>query len=163
MALADLVLLVVDAVSEKVTNPWVLYPDLKHQIKNTTKVVVIYNKIDQLGVDPYIQQHDNYITVAISAHQKIGIDVLREQIKKIVGVTQCADNGLFLARRRHLDALNRARNSLEIGKQQLEHNAAGELLAEELKQAQQALSEITGQFTSDDLLGRIFSEFCIGK
>jgi tRNA modification GTPase len=163
IALADLVLLVVDASNENVTNPWILYPELKNQIKNNTKVMVIYNKIDQLGIGPYTQHNDNYTTVAISAHQKVGIDVLREQIKKIVGVTQCADNGLFLARRRHLDALNRARNSLEIGKQQLEHNSAGELLAEELKQAQQALSEITGQFTSDDLLGRIFSEFCIGK
>jgi len=163
MALADLILLVVDASSEETTNPWVLYPDLKHQIKNISKIIVIYNKIDQLGIEPYIKHHDNYILVAISAHQKFGIDILRDQIKKIVGVTQCADGSLFLARRRHLDALNRARNSLELGKQQLEYNAAGELLAEELKQAQQALSEITGQFTSDDLLGRIFSEFCIGK
>lgn len=163
MALADLILLVIDATNEKITNPWILYPDLKHQIKNNSKVVVIYNKIDQLGVEPYIQHHDNYILVAISAHQKSGIDSLREQIKKVVGVTQSADSGLFLARRRHLDALNRARNSLETGRLQLEHNSAGELLAEELKQAQLALSEITGQFTSDDLLGRIFSEFCIGK
>jgi len=163
MALADLVLVVVDATNESVTNPWVLYPALKHQIKNTTKVMVIYNKIDQLGLEPYVQQHDNHMVVAISAHQKTGIDLLRDNIKNIVGVTQSADSGLFLARRRHLDALNRARNSLELGRQQLEQNAAGELLAEELKQAQQALSEITGQFTSDDLLGRIFSEFCIGK
>lgn len=163
MSLADLVLLVIDASNEKTTNPWILYPDLKYQIKNTSKIIVIYNKIDQLGVAPYIEHHDSYIVVAISAHQKFGIDVLCDQIKKTVGVTQSADGGLFLARRRHLDALNRARNSLEVGKQQLEYNAAGELLAEELKQAQQALSEITGQFTSDDLLGRIFSEFCIGK
>ncbi len=163
MALADLILLVIDATSETITNPWILYPELKHQIKSTSKVIVIYNKIDQLGTKPYVQHNDNYILVAISAHHDLGINALREQIKKIVGVTQSADSGLFLARRRHLDALTRARNSLETGRQQLEHNAAGELLAEELKQAQQALSEITGQFTPDDLLGRIFSEFCIGK
>lgn len=163
MLLADLIVLVVDAATEKTTNPWVLHPELKQQIKTTSKVMVIYNKIDQLGLQPYTQHYDDYVVVAISAHQKSGIDLLRESIKKTVGAAQSADGGLFLARRRHLDALQRAHNSLELGGQQLELNAAGELLAEELKQAQQALCEITGQFTSDDLLGRIFSEFCIGK
>ena len=69
----------------------------------------------------------------------------------------------FTARRRHLDALARARTSLETGQAQIHAHAAGELLAEDLRQAQEALSEITGQFTSDDLLGRIFGSFCIGK
>lgn len=68
-----------------------------------------------------------------------------------------------MARRRHLDALERAAEHLEIGKQQLEGFMAGEILAEELRLAQQHLSEITGEFTSDDLLGRIFTSFCIGK
>jgi len=68
-----------------------------------------------------------------------------------------------MARKRHLDALETARSWLESGQQQLEGFAAGELLAEDLRLAQQALSEITGRFTSDDLLGRIFTSFCIGK
>jgi len=68
-----------------------------------------------------------------------------------------------MARRRHLDALERAREHLMIGQEQLEMNLAGELLAEELRLTQQHLNEITGEFTSDDLLGKIFSSFCIGK
>ena len=69
----------------------------------------------------------------------------------------------LLARRRHLQALNTAAEHLQQGYQQLVYAKSGELLAEELRLAQQALSEITGEFTSDDLLGRIFSSFCIGK
>ena len=68
-----------------------------------------------------------------------------------------------MARRRHLDALERAHALLRIGQTQLEVNGAGELLAEDLRQAQHTLNEITGAFSSDDLLGRIFSSFCIGK
>jgi tRNA modification GTPase len=71
--------------------------------------------------------------------------------------------GGFMARRRHVDALERTRQLLETGAEQLEAHGAGELLAEDLRQAQQVLSEITGEFSSDDLLGRIFSSFCIGK
>ena len=69
----------------------------------------------------------------------------------------------FMARRRHLDALARASAALETGHERLVVDAAGELLAEELRLAQAALGEITGSFTSDDLLGAIFSSFCIGK
>lgn len=68
-----------------------------------------------------------------------------------------------MARRRHLDALERAAEHLAIGQQQLEGYMAGEILAEELRIAQQHLNEITGEFSSDDLLGRIFSSFCIGN
>ena len=68
-----------------------------------------------------------------------------------------------MARRRHLEALDRAAEHLQIGQQQLESYMAGEILAEELRITQQHLSEITGEFSSDDLLGRIFSSFCIGK
>ena len=71
--------------------------------------------------------------------------------------------GQFIARRRHLDALAKASEHINNGQQQLEQNQAGELLAEELRLAHQALTEITGEFTSDDLLGQIFSSFCIGK
>ena len=68
-----------------------------------------------------------------------------------------------MARRRHLEAINHADEHLQLAREQLEVYAAGELVAEELRLAQEFLSEITGQFTSDDLLGRIFSSFCIGK
>jgi tRNA modification GTPase len=72
-------------------------------------------------------------------------------------------SGVFSARRRHLDALGRAQAHIAEGRNQLEQYRAGELLAEELRQAQRALSEITGEFTTEDLLGEIFSGFCIGK
>jgi tRNA modification GTPase len=76
---------------------------------------------------------------------------------------QTLDSGTVSARQRHLDALARARRYTEEAARQLRERRAGELVAEELRGAQQALNEITGEFTSDDLLGKIFSSFCIGK
>ena len=73
------------------------------------------------------------------------------------------EEGEFIARRRHLDAIKRALTFIESGKFALESSLSGELLAEDLRQAQNALGEITGEFTADDLLGEIFSSFCIGK
>lgn len=162
--MADLVLLVVDAHSAEEFNLSKHYPELIAALKPTTKLLVVCNKIDQLQTLSQVKTFENYSVVYISAHAGTGMDLLRTKIKEIVGVTSGAtDSGAFLARRRHLDALLRAQEYVLTGKQQLEQNAAGELLAEELKHAQIALSEITGEFTSDDLLGRIFSEFCIGK
>ncbi|MCY1251367.1 tRNA modification GTPase MnmE [compost metagenome] len=79
-----------------------------------------------------------------------------------MGFEQTAESS-FSARRRHLEALRKAGECLEHGRSQLTLSGAGELLAEDLRMAQQALGEITGAFSSDDLLGRIFSSFCIGK
>jgi len=76
---------------------------------------------------------------------------------------QSLDGGTVSARERHLEALARARRHTDEAARQLQERRAGELVAEELRVAQQALSEITGEFTSDDLLGRIFATFCIGK
>ena len=162
MQLADLLLMVVDGACETEHNPWLLYPELQQHVKSNIKIVVVYNKIDKLDLQPSVKTYDNYVVVAISAQQQLGLNLLREQIKSVVGVLP-SEGGIFLARRRHLDALLRAQQHLQMGLQQLQLHAAGELLAEELKQAQQVLCEITGEFTSDDLLGRIFSEFCIGK
>ena len=99
---------------------------------------------------------------AIAAKNGAGIDELIYWIEQQAGF-QPEATGSFSARRRHLDALTRAQTSLQLGQQQLESARAGELLAEDLLQAQRALGEITGEFTSDDLLGEIFSSFCIGK
>jgi tRNA modification GTPase len=76
---------------------------------------------------------------------------------------QAAGEGSFTARRRHLDAIRRARDHVQAGHRCLAQTRAGELAAEELRLAQQALNEVTGEFTSEDLLGRIFATFCIGK
>ncbi|MET0985106.1 MAG: tRNA uridine-5-carboxymethylaminomethyl(34) synthesis GTPase MnmE [Steroidobacteraceae bacterium] len=100
--------------------------------------------------------------VAISAATHAGLDELRSHLKRIAGQHSEGED-VFLARRRHLDALHRAGEHFQQAEQQLRQRRAGELAAEELRRAQEALSEITGEFTSDDLLGRIFSSFCIGK
>lgn len=163
LEMADLVLLVVDGAQTTEHNPWVLHPELTPHLKPNTQVIVIYNKIDKRELQPTVQEYAGYSVVAISAHHGLGLDLLRDHIKTVVGAKHNPEAGLFLARRRHLDALLRAQQHITLGQTQLITHAAGELLAEELKQAQQTLGEITGTFTSDDLLGRIFSEFCIGK
>jgi tRNA modification GTPase len=87
---------------------------------------------------------------------------LIEHLKDSVGY-HSNEASSFLARRRHLDALQRAKQHMDQAQQHLQTHHAGELCAEELRLAQHALAEITGEFTSDDLLGRIFTSFCIGK
>ena len=91
-----------------------------------------------------------------------GIELLKQHLKKSMGYQQSTE-GQFIARRRHLDAIDAAAEHLELAEKHLSQQQAGELLAEECRLAQQELSSITGEFSSDDLLGRIFSDFCIGK
>jgi tRNA modification GTPase len=100
--------------------------------------------------------------IRLSAKTGEGIDTLIAHLKATVGY-QGEESGEFIARRRHLDALKKASKHLETGRSALEQSLSGELLAEDLRQAQMALSEITGEFTADDLLGEIFASFCIGK
>jgi tRNA modification GTPase len=122
---------------------------------------VVINKIDLVGArSRYEQSHPPRIY--LSATTGTGLDLLRTHLKESMGF-QGADAGTISARRRHLDALARAEAHLHEAERQLTEQRAGELMAEELRQAQQCLAEITGEFTSDDLLGRIFSSFCIGK
>lgn len=150
---ADIVLFVVDATETP--------PDLSLFLKDVpphATVITIRNKIDLLQESVFLDRN----CISLSAKQGIGIDLLKNHIKTIVGY-QNTQEGVFSARQRHLDALSRTKKFLLDGKQQLENHKAGELLAEDLRQAQLALNEITGEFSSDDLLGRIFSSFCIGK
>ncbi len=99
----------------------------------------------------------------LSALTGDGIEILRAHLEECMGYRPDAGEGLFMARRRHLAALARAAEALSAADVQLRQYRAGELAADELRVAQFALSEITGAFTSDDLLGRIFASFCIGK
>lgn len=122
---------------------------------------LVVNKIDLLGASSRYEQSQPP-RIFLSATTGEGLDLLREHLKECMGF-QGADAGTVSARRRHLDALARADRHLQEARRQLLERRAGELMAEELRQAQQALAEITGEFTSDDLLGRIFSSFCIGK
>jgi tRNA modification GTPase len=125
-------------------------------------VTLIRNKIDQTNKPPAVEETESGVEVAISAKQGLGINLLRDHLKKCAGCEE-HHQGEFIARRRHLDALERGLDQLNHGMASLEEKQAGELLAEDLRSAQQALSEITGAFSADDLLGRIFSSFCIGK
>jgi tRNA modification GTPase len=124
-------------------------------------IIVVHNKIDLVADTPPVGLAGGS-ELRLSARSGEGMAALREHLKACVGY-QADGEGEFMARRRHLDALARARAHLERGAEQLQTHAAGELLAEELRLAQQALGEITGEVTADDLLGRIFSSFCIGK
>lgn len=121
-----------------------------------TKITIVRNKIDLPGAkrEP--------AAVNISAKTGEGLDALRQRIRDLAGYENLSE-GAFTARSRHVNALERAAIHFRTGTTALEEANAGELLAEELRLAQRALGAITGEVSSDDLLGRIFSEFCIGK
>ena len=125
-------------------------------------ITCIRNKIDLTQRDEEIRIVDSGVEIALSAKTGLGIDLLRNHLKERMGY-QSEQQGAFIARRRHLDALEKARQYFLTGQSVLENRGAAELLAEDLRQCQNALSEITGEVTSDDLLGRIFADFCIGK
>ena len=158
---ADRILLLVDARSTDEQRPEVLWPEFVAQLPDPAKLTLIRNKVDLTQESAgFLNSTGNVL--GISAVTGAGMDTLKQHLKDIMGYQQTGESG-FTARRRHLDALERAQDYLRAGKAQLHGYAAGELLAEDLRQAQNALSEITGEFTPDDLLGRIFSSFCIGK
>ena len=125
-------------------------------------ITLVRNKIDLTGSTPGIRDRGSGIEVSIAANSNQGIDDLRAHLKACVGY-QGPQEGEFMARRRHLAALERAETHLHEGRLVLESMSAGELLAEELRLVQFALSEITGEFLPEDLLGEIFGRFCIGK
>ena len=127
-----------------------------------TPVTIIKNKIDLTGKKPAQEKINDKTILSLSAKTGEGIALLKNHLKESMGYRQTQE-GTFIARRRHLDAIARAKKLLKKGQKELIAHRAGELLAEDLRLAQNALSEITGQFTSDDLLGEIFSSFCIGK
>ncbi len=118
----------------------------------------IFNKIDLLAQPAHVEQQDGETHIYLSAKTGLGLELLRDQLLSLLGWHQEA--GVFMARERHVRALSKARDHLQaaagVGRQ-------AELLAEELRLAQEELNSITGEFTSDDLLGEIFSRFCIGK
>jgi len=125
-------------------------------------VTLVRNKTDRVTAPFGLHEFDGKPEISLSAKTGEGVGVLREHLKRLVAF-EGAGEGDFSARRRHLDAINRAHKLLMTGQQALTNGQAGELLAEDLRQAQLALSEITGEFSADDLLGEIFSSFCIGK
>lgn len=143
-------------------------PDIKDQIFSYISAdkpqITVFNKIDLLNEEPRIEDEKNNIKIHLSAKTGAGIELLRRKILEIAGWQYSqAGEGVFMARQRHLQALSQARLHLENAQRFTTNAYQLELLAEELRLAQSALSSITGRFTADDLLGEIFSHFCIGK
>ncbi|MDO9748227.1 tRNA uridine-5-carboxymethylaminomethyl(34) synthesis GTPase MnmE [Glaesserella parasuis] len=159
---ADHVLLMIDSNESQADSFQQEWATFLAKLPKNIPVTVIRNKVDLTGEAESLVQADNFTVIRLSAQTKVGVDLLREHLKKSMGYQSSTEGG-FIARRRHLVALETAAEHLERGHIQLTQFYAGELLAEELRMVQNALSEITGQFTSDDLLGNIFSSFCIGK
>ena len=162
---ADRILLLTENPLAVKMNPEKLWPTAAPALPNVNNITIVQNKIDLNATRPAIvepnEKNPNPI-IQLSAKTGQGIDLLRQHLKQSIGVNHNLE-GSFIARRRHLDALKRTESFLVAGTKQLTSSGAGELLAEDLRQAQLCLGEITGDFTSDDLLGRIFAEFCIGK
>ncbi|MFZ4832277.1 tRNA uridine-5-carboxymethylaminomethyl(34) synthesis GTPase MnmE [Rouxiella sp. Mn2063] len=159
---ADIVLFMVDGTTTSATEPAQIWPEFIARLPEALPIVVVRNKADITGETLGEEEVNGHSLIRLSARTGEGIDVLRDHLKQKMGFNHNMEGG-FLARRRHLQALEQAAQHLLQGKDQLLGAWAGELLAEELRLSQQSLSEITGEFSSDDLLGRIFSSFCIGK
>ena len=152
---ADAVLLIIDSTqSESREDRKIL-----ERLPGILPRICVYNKIDLLPAQPKSEALDGEIRVYLSAKTGAGVDMLRVQLLRVVG-WQPTGEGVYMARERHLSALREAGQHLSGA---LENREQIEFLAEELKLAQNALSRITGEFTTDDLLGEIFSRFCIGK
>ncbi|MCG8671567.1 MAG: tRNA uridine-5-carboxymethylaminomethyl(34) synthesis GTPase MnmE [Pseudomonadales bacterium] len=158
---ADRVLLLVDSTQSTETDPNTIWPDFVARLSNPDKITVVHNKIDLVAQLQDTSVSDQSL-IRISAKSGLGIDALRSHLKEVMGY-QAVSEGGFTARQRHIEALQSAQTALHAGRQQLNEHGAAELLAEDLRAAQDFLGEITGEVTPDALLGRIFSTFCIGK
>ena len=160
MAEADQILFVTDDYSSskiKFSDIKEIIPEFYDQIPKDIDITFVHNKIDLLNKIP--NNTDNHIY--ISAGHNIGIDELKKHILNKVGYSN-QNESIYTARQRHVTAINKAFKHINLAKEQLDLGN-GELLAEELLITQEYLNSITGEFSSDDLLGEIFSSFCIGK
>lgn len=157
---ADLVLLVIDSSKSLEDNREIL-KEITSKLPSKLPLLIVFNKTD-IENDQNFANLSNNESIKISAKTGEGIDKLRDYLKKTVGYSSTVE-GSFIARRRHLDSLERAKEHVSMAITQITSFNAGELAAEEFRFAQESLNEITGKFTSDDLLGRIFGSFCIGK
>jgi len=173
---ADRVLLMVDAsenhsILEDEQDIKDYYPEFFEKLPNNIGLTLVRNKADlnqsidqaNIGLTEFTDNNKkNHTAVTLSAKTGSGVDSLKEHLKAIMGYQGSTEGG-FMARRRHLTALDNTHQHLITGLDQLESYVAGEILAEELRICQLELDQITGEFTSDDLLSKIFSSFCIGK
>ena len=134
----------------------------REEVAGRTALTMILNKVDLVTAESGRYEHDGLTIIRLSALTGDGVPLLREHLKELSGFGG-ESPGTFSARSRHLDALVRARDHVHDGLERLREEGALELAAEELRAAQTALSEVTGELTSDELLGEIFASFCIGK
>jgi len=173
MSKADLVLYLVDAAADREAGDGA--PDVSAEtrgahargvqmrgVPTNVPMALVFNKIDLLGMPARIDVDARPAEIHLSAKTGEGLELLRNYLKQLAGF-QGADSGTLSARRRHLDALIRAKQHVEQGAENFRRTRALELFAEDLRLAQEVLSEVTGEFGSDDLLGEIFRSFCIGK
>ncbi|GHE96273.1 tRNA uridine-5-carboxymethylaminomethyl(34) synthesis GTPase MnmE [Thalassotalea profundi] len=159
---ADRVLLMVDSSKEQTETLTEIWPEFFEKLPKNIGLTVVKNKADISERVTGLTTENKIPTITLSAKTGDGVEQLKEHLKAIMGY-QGSNEGGFMARRRHLAALESAYQHLITGLDQLESFVAGEILAEELRLCQQELNKITGEFTNDDLLGQIFSSFCIGK
>lgn len=155
---ADRVLLIIDEAEFDQQ----LKDELLDFVEDETPVTIIRNKIDLQGKKPAIINSGNNCEILLSIKTGEGIDLLYRHLKE-VSATESVTEGVFTARRRHIEALQEAENILNNSVNHLSPVIQLELLAEDCRQAQQALNRITGEFSNEDLLGKIFGSFCIGK
>ncbi len=159
---ANLVVCVIDGTTQKESDPFKLFPEWTDVLSEKTKIIVVINKIDKTKKSADVRRSSKYKEVFLSAKTGAGIELLQQELKKAAGFVE-QQEGIFSARKRHVEALRLAKKHAANGFEKLRREASGEIFAEDLRYAQKALSTITGEFRADDLLGKIFSEFCIGK
>ncbi|RLA41356.1 MAG: tRNA uridine-5-carboxymethylaminomethyl(34) synthesis GTPase MnmE [Gammaproteobacteria bacterium] len=159
---ADQILFLVDASEDFDLSADSIFPQAEADFSQADNLTFVLNKTDSPAYSGFKAQPNKHPVIEISARTGSGLAELKQHLKLCAGYVS-AGEGLFSARRRHISALNQTQESIEQALQQLLTAGAGELIAEDLKQAQQVLGTITGDYTSDDLLGEIFSSFCIGK
>ena len=163
MQRADRVLYIVDAAATKSGAEPMDLSAQAAELPPGVPVTWVVNKIDLLGLPAGIATDKGGATrIFLSARSGDGLDLLRDHLKTVAGYGS-VETGAFSARRRHLDALSRANDLVTNAAATLRSTRAFELFAEDLRLAQTALSDITGEITSDDLLGEIFGSFCVGK
>jgi tRNA modification GTPase len=153
---ADLVVLLVDATQGETSAD----RDILDRMPASLPRVRVMNKIDLHGRSPSLEREDSVTTVWLSAKTGAGLDLLKQAVLQTIGWQAGSGEGLFMARARHVQALQEAERYLERANHQ---GGKLELFAEELRLAQEALASITGEFSPEDLLGEIFGRFCIGK
>ncbi|MEP5765869.1 MAG: tRNA uridine-5-carboxymethylaminomethyl(34) synthesis GTPase MnmE [Halieaceae bacterium] len=164
MQSADRILLVVDDCdqSDRDKDSDSIWPELQQQLSASIPVTIIHNKCDLSGNSPASEDRDDSSIVTLSAKTGAGMDLLSDHLKQAMGFEADSEQ-TFIARRRHLLALQQAAGALEQGSRQIKEQGAGELLAEDLRLCHDYLGTITGAMHNDELLGEIFSSFCIGK